>query len=38
MNIMMFMMLMIIVYGCLGMQLYGNQMNFDEDGEIEAKP
>ena len=25
-NIMMFMILMIIVYGCLGMQLYGNQV------------
>ena len=36
-NIMMFMMLMIIVYGCLGMQLYGSQMNFMEDGEL-ARP
>jgi len=33
-NIMVFLFLMIVVFGCLGMQLYGNQMNFqDDDGK-----
>jgi len=29
-NIMVFLFLMIVVFGCLGMQLYGNNMNFDD--------
>ena len=28
---MVFLFLMIVVFGCLGMQLYGNQMNFQDD-------
>ena len=30
-NIMMFMMVVLIVYSCMGMQLYGGQFNFDDE-------
>ena len=32
-NILMFMIVVLVVYSCMGMQLYGAQFNFEEDDE-----